>query len=1757
MSAIAASAFRRLASLLLFSLPALASAQDTTPPSVPAGLTASDHTATTVKLSWTAATDNVAVTGYEVFRDGVSVGTTTATNITITGLTPLTAYPFTVRARDAASNWSPQSSIGYGRAWQRLHQLSGTIYYWEETDEEGNTTDSGYTQDSHRISPGGSIKVHATGTMPLSLTLWRGGVVGQTNGAPISYEATFQPIDIIVSASQEGDYQAFVDRAPTFAGLPTPSFVNGPAIGRAPLAVAFSDNGSVTPNGLIAAYKWDFDASGSIDATGSNVTHIYPNTGSTPITYTTRLTVVDSDGFSNSVDRTTVVYPASSFGIAVQSGTTSVPYQMSGSSVTLVAAAPGSGLQFSSWSLVSGSGTFANANAATTTFTTASSDTVVKANYVADTVAPTVPGGLAASNHTANALTISWTPSTDVAGVTAYEVFRNGISLGLTTTPSISVPGLTASTTYQFTVRAKDAADNWSLQSDVLHARTWQHLHSWGGTLTDTEELDENGNPTGNWISSEEFYNLSTSSAFRVYITGAPHLKLRVELNNGTLIGQNNTGAAISHTPSGYQHFNITVSDGSGDYQLYVDVPSGNLLPTANFTASSEVGRGSAAFAFNGASSVDPDGPAGSLTYGWDFDSNGTIDATGVTATRTYTNSGSSVAIYGVRLTVTDIVGGQHTIFKTVTVYPASAQGVVVQGGAPGTPYVMANGTVTLTAAAPDVGLAFLGWSLISGEGSITDPNAKVTTFTPSGTIDVVLKANYGTDISPPTAPRNLSVGNVFADSATLTWVSSLDNVGVVTYEIYNEETLVAATASNQVTVTGLTPATQHFFNVRAVDASGLRSTPSGSVVVATWDRLYNNSGAIQSHEGDGTEVVFEFKVLRGGTIRVYSTGSTPVQATLASPGLSTLERTGVNFSAIRQVDAGAYSITVSGLDGDVAGDFQVFVDYGITLLPDFSATPDAGSSPLTVTFNASKSFDPNGGAIASYEWDFNEDGATDATGSAISHTFGNGVFTPRLKITSTAGLTATMTRKIVTQNVPVFPTFQPSGSGIGIPAPGVIASPTSGRVGAQVTLTAPGADNSGALFYAWVGGLVDNIHANPTAVTLSPVMPFPTAIYQAGSSPIRTTYDNAGPGTARINQPFTIVAKSRAGVAGYNVVSNQIDYSTDYGATWITATLAAGTKWVGSQTEHILSASFSFTNPGWVFFRAQAAGVEIGGNPNWLAASHGNYTKVLIRTGNEEDTVVVLNGSGTPDGGPAGTVISLATLPGMNFCWWEIVSGSGTISNPYWPWPTFTKGPGPAIIRANPGTPVVLSVIKGQTNKNLGMAGTECQITADPPDGGSVFRRWERKTGAGHILDEYLPNTSFIMGEGGATIEAVYQPAGTPIIEIARSAAGVFRGSPVTITVSARDPAGNLSSIAIDHSVDEGRTWVAGSLTAQGSAQDPTRWEGTAVAKTIGARFLFLEPGRYHFRAHAVDAEGNVTDYKKTFFSVSFEKPETTIWADSDSILVYGSGDSTDSPELTVLKGRGFTITANSIHGAPLLSEQVIEYSKNGGHWEPGTVENNRLWRAIDHGGNLVAEIKRAKTFVSHELGAGLHRFRARAFDTSKYSDFQYVTVRVLDPVPPSILTPPSDVVATIGGKAVFTVTASGPPPLAYQWHKNGTPIYGATASSYTINAVQLADAGSFTVQISNGVGMPILSNAATLTINRPPTASFTATPSSGAAPLSIAVNAAASADADGSIISYEWDFGNGRKASGATASYTYMGLPAAKTYDVKLTVQ
>jgi chitodextrinase len=91
---------------------------------------------------------------------------------------------------------------------------------------------------------------------------------------------------------------------------------------------------------------------------------------------------------------------------------------------------------------------------------------------IGDTNAPSAPTGLTSSNITENGFTLSWSASTDNVGVTGYDIYKDGSLIGNTSSTSYTVNNLTAGTTYNMTIKARDAASNVSVASTALNVTT-------------------------------------------------------------------------------------------------------------------------------------------------------------------------------------------------------------------------------------------------------------------------------------------------------------------------------------------------------------------------------------------------------------------------------------------------------------------------------------------------------------------------------------------------------------------------------------------------------------------------------------------------------------------------------------------------------------------------------------------------------------------------------------------------------------------------------------------------------------------------------------------------------------------------------------------------------------------------------------------------------------------------------------------------------------------------------------------------------------------------------------------------------------------------------------------------------------------------------------------------------------------------------------------------------------------------------------
>jgi hypothetical protein len=126
-----------------------------------------------------------------------------------------------------------------------------------------------------------------------------------------------------------------------------------------------------------------------------------------------------------------------------------------------------------------------------------------------------------------------------------------------------------------------------------------------------------------------------------------------------------------------------------------------------------------------------------------------------------------------------------------------------------------------------------------------------------------------------------------------------------------------------------------------------------------------------------------------------------------------------------------------------------------------------------------------------------------------------------------------------------------------------------------------------------------------------------------------------------------------------------------------------------------------------------------------------------------------------------------------------------------------------------------------------------------------------------------------------------------------------------------------------------------------------------------------------------------------------------------------------------------------------------------------------------------------------------------------------------------------PVAVTACNGLTATYNVTASGQGTLSYQWRKDGSPISGATNSSYSLSSITSTNAGNYSVVVSGGCGNVTSSNAA-LTVQ--PATLISSQPSASTICQNNTANFAVTATGQGAL-SYQWKL-NGNAISGATGS-------------------
>ncbi|TDE53096.1 endonuclease [Flavobacterium sp. GT3P67] len=176
-------------------------------------------------------------------------------------------------------------------------------------------------------------------------------------------------------------------------------------------------------------------------------------------------------------------------------------------------------------------------------------------NPTADSQAPSTPTSLVASATTSNSVSLSWNASTDNIGVTGYNVYMNSVLKTTVTGTTTTITGLTASTAYTFSVKAKDTAGNISGASNTVNVTT--SATGGGATATDllfSEYIEgssnnkalEISNATGAAISLSIYRIKKQTNGAGAWSTG---LALTGTLNNGSKFTIVNSSMASSCYP--------------------------------------------------------------------------------------------------------------------------------------------------------------------------------------------------------------------------------------------------------------------------------------------------------------------------------------------------------------------------------------------------------------------------------------------------------------------------------------------------------------------------------------------------------------------------------------------------------------------------------------------------------------------------------------------------------------------------------------------------------------------------------------------------------------------------------------------------------------------------------------------------------------------------------------------------------------------------------------------------------------------------------------------------------------------------------------------------------------------------------------------------------------------------------------------------------------------------------------------------------
>jgi chitodextrinase len=461
----------------------------TTPPSVPSGLTATAQSATSVALNWAPSTDSggPGVSGYTIYRNGSSVGTTSTTSFTDTGLAGSTLYLYDVAAFDTNSVASAQSTpVSVTTPFATAS--SGQVYQCNDPGAAGRiAVDTNSLSLAVTMPDCSNMIAVSLASATLTLQRWHPGDLtdpdaiwqslsslpaGWSIWTPDGWQTLLQlqsgtpptPPTVPTGLNAAPESSSTIEltwTASTDVGGPGlvgyTVYRNGSSIGTTPSA-SYTD-GSLTPGTqytyTVAAYDTDSDASAQTALVSATT---LTDSASTGLVYqcndagATGRIAVDANSLGEAV-----TMPNCSNMVAVPLGS---------ATLTLQRWHPGDLTDPNAiWQLES------SLPAGWSVWTPSGWETV---SQVQTGTTPTVPSSLVATAESGSTIQLTWAASTDSGGpgVAGYSVYRNGSSVGTSTSPTYTDTSLNPSTPYSYTVAAYDTNSNSSAQSASVAATT-------------------------------------------------------------------------------------------------------------------------------------------------------------------------------------------------------------------------------------------------------------------------------------------------------------------------------------------------------------------------------------------------------------------------------------------------------------------------------------------------------------------------------------------------------------------------------------------------------------------------------------------------------------------------------------------------------------------------------------------------------------------------------------------------------------------------------------------------------------------------------------------------------------------------------------------------------------------------------------------------------------------------------------------------------------------------------------------------------------------------------------------------------------------------------------------------------------------------------------------------------------------------------------------------------------------------------------